>query len=129
MGILPWWYRVYYLHIAGTIFLAAMLKPDLYTNEVQRCWDDFISALRQHEHLSLYVSQCVQNFTTLSTRILGARRLDFDMSTATVEQVGDPAFTNAFQDIGINLDEFLFDIEGMIYDESCNGQNVFNRST
>ncbi|PYH90905.1 hypothetical protein BO71DRAFT_452448 [Aspergillus ellipticus CBS 707.79] len=40
MGLLSWWYRVYYLHIAGTNFLAAMFAPDLFTEEVTSSWRD-----------------------------------------------------------------------------------------
>jgi hypothetical protein len=53
MGLLPWWYRVYYLHIAGTNFLAAMFDADLFTTSVSQSWRDVLSALRAHEHLSL----------------------------------------------------------------------------
>ncbi|KAK8122661.1 hypothetical protein PG984_011331 [Apiospora sp. TS-2023a] len=41
LGLLPWWYRVYYLHIAGITFLAAMLTQELYTESVAQAWGSF----------------------------------------------------------------------------------------
>lgn len=34
IGVLTWWNRVFYLHVAGTVLIAAMLQPDLYTPSV-----------------------------------------------------------------------------------------------
>lgn len=70
MGLLPWWHRIYYLHIAGTSLLAAMFGPELFTESVSQSWHDVMSALRAHEHLSKYIEQCVRTFETLSARIL-----------------------------------------------------------
>ncbi|KAF4969331.1 hypothetical protein FSARC_3406 [Fusarium sarcochroum] len=112
MGILPWWYRVYYLHIAGTIFLAAMLKSHLYTTEVSKSWDSLLSALRQHEHLSSYIPRCVHTFTTLSTRILELQRPDSEMNILfpVGQDEGDSVITGVFHDMGVNFDDFLFDM-------------------
>ncbi|KAJ5364248.1 uncharacterized protein N7496_009961 [Penicillium cataractarum] len=58
MGLLPWWYRVYYLHIAGTTFLAAMLS-DLFTESVSQSWHSMLTGLREHKHLS-FASQLLK---------------------------------------------------------------------
>ncbi|KAH7024536.1 putative fungal-specific transcription factor [Microdochium trichocladiopsis] len=70
LGLMPWWYRLYYLHIAGMTFLAAMSVPRLYTDSVAHSWRSLISALHDHEHLSAYVPQCIDTFETLAARIL-----------------------------------------------------------
>ncbi|KAJ5579989.1 sorbicillinoid biosynthetic cluster transcription factor 2 [Penicillium hispanicum] len=110
IGLVPWWYRIYYLHIAGAIFLAAMIGPDLFTESVSRSWQDLLSALRAHEYLSLYVQQCVQTFETLSARILQTRCLNSNGSGSTppLEDQSGCSFDEMFQDIGFDFDNFLF---------------------
>ncbi|RAL02586.1 putative transcription factor [Aspergillus ibericus CBS 121593] len=66
IGLLPWWYRIYYLHIAGTIFLAAMFSSELFTISVSQSWKQVMSSLRAHEHLSTYIPQCIRTFETFS---------------------------------------------------------------
>jgi hypothetical protein len=110
MGLLPWWYRIYYLHIAGTHFLAAMFNEELFTESVSKSWDDVMSALRAHEHLSTYVQQCIRKFETLSTRIAQTRRLNTEVNgDFPLEfQSGDLLNNDIFQDLGWNFDDFLF---------------------
>lgn len=72
IGVLPWWYRVYYLHVAGTTFLAAMLG-DLFTESVLQSWNSMLTSLREHMHLSTFIPQCIATFETLSERILETR--------------------------------------------------------
>ena len=125
IGLLPWWYRIYFLHIAGTIFLAAMFVPNLVTESVLLSWQDVLSNLRKHEHLSKYVTQCIATFETLSSRILASATArnppttttddhsqgDDDKSAAGAEW--DPSATSFFddfiQDVGFDLDGALFD--------------------
>ncbi|EED14460.1 fungal specific transcription factor, putative [Talaromyces stipitatus ATCC 10500] len=109
MGLLPWWYRIYYLHIAGTNFLASMFSPDLFTQSVSQSWGELMSALRAHEHLSTYVQQCIRTFEMLSTRITQTRNLNMDNSNVLMENQGWDYFSNdIFQDLGLNFDNFLF---------------------
>lgn len=106
MGLLPWWYRIYYLHIAGTHFLAAMFSTEIFTESVSRSWDDVMSALRAHEHLSIYVPQCIQKFEALSARISQTRQLNTEVDFALDFQGGDLLNNDIFQDLGWNFDDF-----------------------
>lgn len=110
MGLLPWWYRIYYLHIAGTHFLAAMFSAELFTESVSKSWDDVLSALRAHEHLSTYVPQCIQKFEFLSTRIAQSRQFNAQASgDCHLDFQGTDLLNNdIFQDLGWNFDDFLY---------------------
>ena len=100
--MLPWWYRVYYLHIAGTTFLAAMFVPELYSESVAQSWCSVISALRSHHHLSAYVQECISTLETLSARILQPQGLD----SLNDENFGS-AFDDLFCDTGFDFDAFV----------------------
>ena len=118
IGLLPWWYRIYYLHIAGTNFLAAMFASDhLFTESVSQSWHEVMSALHAHEHLSTYVSQCIRTFETLSARILGPRCLDGSSGHAPppLEDGNNSGsfsfFDDIFPDLGFDFDNSLFGTE------------------
>ncbi|TFB05393.1 hypothetical protein CCMA1212_002667 [Trichoderma ghanense] len=113
IGILPWWYRVYYLHIAGIHFLAAMFASDLFTPSVERAWYQVLAVLRAHEHLSLYVQQCARTFETLAARILNARCLSADGNGIVALDEGAPGLflDDMFQDVNFDLDDFVFGVE------------------
>lgn len=108
IGVLPWWYRVYYLHIAGTNFLAAMFAPDLFTESVSQSWESVISALHVHGHLSKYVPQCIRTFETLSARITEARCPGADGGGRGVLGRTPGCFEDIFQDVGFDFHSFLF---------------------
>lgn len=111
IGLLPWWYRVYYLHVAGTTFLASMLTPDLFTPSVSQSWEEAMVALRAHEHLSVYVGQCVVTFETLSGRILETR---WGEPCGGGASGANGFFEDIFQDVGFDFDSFLFGGEGFV---------------
>lgn len=106
MGLLPWWYRIYYLHIAGINFLAAMFTSDLFTESVLKSWETVMSALHAHDHLSAYVQQCIRTFETLSTRALESR---YSNSVGNGDALPPDSFLvdNLFQDVGFDFDDFL----------------------
>ncbi len=106
MGLLPWWYRIYYLHIAGTNFLAAMFTSDLFTESVAKSWETVMSALRAHDHLSAFVQQCIRIFETLSARALESRD---PSSVGNGDALPPESFIidNLFQDVGFDFDDFL----------------------
>ncbi|KAL3460116.1 fungal-specific transcription factor domain-containing protein [Aspergillus heterothallicus] len=106
IGILPWWYRIYVLHIAGSNLLAAMFLPELFTDPVARSWDALLVTLRAHEHLSLYVPQCISIFETLAARIRPAALQAPDGSQGVLPS--ELCFDDIFQDIDFELDGFLF---------------------
>lgn len=113
IGLLPWWYRIYHLHIAGTIFLAAMFVSDLFTESASQSWHNVMTALRAHEHLSTYVQQCIRTFETLSERILEMRYADQDGNRIAPpeEGISDLLFDDIFQDVRFDFDNFLFGTE------------------
>ncbi|PLB51374.1 putative fungal-specific transcription factor [Aspergillus steynii IBT 23096] len=113
MGLLPWWYRVYYLHIAGTNFLAAMFTSDLFNESVSQSWQNVLSALRAHEHLSPYVSQCIKTFETLSSRILNAQYPGTNDSHPLPLNEETPCFTfdDILQDLDFQFDPFQLGID------------------
>ena len=112
-GLLPWWLRIYCLHIAGTHLLAAMFRSDLFTDSVLQSWDNTLSALHAHEHLSSYVQQCIRAFEMLSTRILDTRNINTDGSHGNgdgtrTQGASDVLSDDIFADINFDFDSFLF---------------------
>ena len=128
IGLLPWWNRIYYLHIAGTNFLAAMFSPDLFTESILRSWQSNMAALRAHEHLSAYVRQCACTFDALSAKILqtkcpplpqGGGGGDVTMGTAVpLENASCPSSSflcdDVFQEMDFDFDDFLFGAENFV---------------
>ncbi|KAJ5310835.1 CCAAT-binding transcription factor subunit B [Penicillium atrosanguineum] len=115
IGLLPWWNRIYYLHIAGAIFLAAMFGSDLFTESVSQSWHDVLSALHAHVHLTTYAQQCVWTFETLSARILGTNCPTLHGGDeALVEGTAICCFDDIFQDIRFDFDTFLYGSEDPI---------------
>lgn len=111
IGVIPWWNRVYFLHIAGVIFLAAMVSSDLFTDSVSRSWQDVLAALGAHVHLSTYVQQCVWTFETLSARILQTSSLPLHGGCEPLSQGAACSLDGFFQDVRFDFDDFLFGSE------------------
>ncbi|KAF5139451.1 Sorbicillinoid biosynthetic cluster transcription factor sor3 [Metarhizium anisopliae] len=109
MIILPWWYRVYYLRIAGTHFLAAMFASNLFTLSIEQSFYQVLTTLKAHEHLSLNLHQCAQTFKTLSTRILNTRCSNSaNHGAMPLDEAASGLFLyNIFQDVNFDLDDFL----------------------
>jgi hypothetical protein len=116
LGLLPWWYRIYYLHIAGTTFLAAMFVPDLYTDSVAQSWRNVLSALCDHQHLSAYVQECICTFEKLAARILKPQSSDFLNNTRI--PFGDDDFGFVFDDLlydaGLDFDGFVYPTDDVV---------------
>ncbi|KXG47595.1 Transcription factor [Penicillium griseofulvum] len=109
IGLLPWWYRIYYLHIAGSNFLAAMFRSELFTDSVSQSWKDVLMALRAHEHLSPYVQQCVWTFETLAARITGkSPSLDGIGCGLIADGPAGACFDDIFKDVNFDFDSFIF---------------------
>lgn len=115
IGLLPRWYRIYYLHIAGANFLAAMFKSELFNESVSQSWNDVLSGLRAHQHLSTYIQQCFWTFEMLSARIMQMScPTNLDGGGAAPLPDGGPGccFDDILQNIGIGFDSnFLFGME------------------
>ncbi|CBF83062.1 hypothetical protein AN3269.2 [Aspergillus nidulans FGSC A4] len=132
IGLLPWWYRLYYLHIAGASFLAAMIRPELFSDSVAESWEAVLLALRGHQHLCTYATQCVRTFERLASRTRarwaipvngnvgasastgeaeGGTSACIGVSTGALAAGESPpgiCFDNLLQDIDFGLDGFLF---------------------
>ncbi|KAL4736688.1 hypothetical protein BDV11DRAFT_211047 [Aspergillus similis] len=128
IGLLPWWYRLYYLHIAGANFLAAMIRPELFSDSIAESWEAVLLALRGHQHLCAYAAQCVRTFERLASRIRGSWACPVSVGASTGEgRVGTSAvvgvcaeaeesppgncFDDIFQDIDFEIDSLLFGTE------------------
>ncbi|KAJ6082083.1 hypothetical protein N7499_006957, partial [Penicillium canescens] len=110
IGLLPWWYRIYYLHIAGANFLAAMFRSELFTDSVSQSWKSVLLALRAHEHLSPYVQQCLWTFETLAARITGKPYPSMDGGGCglMVDGSSGVSFDDIFKDVNFDFDNFIF---------------------
>jgi hypothetical protein len=110
IGLIPWWYRIYYLHIAGANFLAAMFRSELFTDSVSQSWKSVLLALRAHEHLSPYVQQCLWTFETLAARITGNPYPSMDGSGCglMVDGSSGVSFDDIFKDVNFDFDNFIF---------------------
>ncbi|KAJ5496983.1 hypothetical protein N7463_008970 [Penicillium fimorum] len=110
IGLLPWWYRIYYLHIAGATFLAAMFRSGLFTDSVSQSWKGVLLALRAHEHLSLYIQQCVCTFETLAARITGKSYPSLDVGSCglIVDESAGVCFDNIFKGVNFDYENFIF---------------------
>lgn len=125
IGTIPWWYRVLYLHVACTVLMAATLQPNLATPAVFESWDRAMAALRAHEHLSQFVSQCLATFRTLSPGMsAGAhdqQEQSYDNGMAGVDGTsisnsdsGFPPLQDVlFQDMGIDNESIFLGMEDL----------------
>lgn len=114
IGILPWWTRVYYLHIAGVIFLAAMVESELFTGTVAQSWQDVLTALRAHVHLSTYVQQCLWTFEGLSAKISQTGCLPSGSEGEPLMGGAGYCFNSISHDFGFDFDTFLFRTEEVV---------------
>lgn len=114
IGLLPWWYRVYYLHIAGTIFLAAMLG-DLFTESVLQSWNSMLTSLREHVHLSTFIPHCIRTFETLSARILETRNPNVNHceDSPPDNDTAGLCFDDIFKDFDLDFNSFIFGIKDL----------------
>ncbi|KAK3297918.1 fungal-specific transcription factor domain-containing protein [Chaetomium fimeti] len=116
-GIIPWWYRVFYLHVAGTVLMAATLQPNLCTPDVSESWSRAMAALRAHEHLSPFVSQCVATFETLSSGMSAHQQPPYghpvmDEGVSNVNNVSVPPLQDVFfQDMAFETEALFFGME------------------
>jgi hypothetical protein len=90
-----------------------MFDADLFTTSVSQSWRDVLSALRAHEHLSIYVQPCIRTFELLSTRILETQYPPPDVTGGIPldEATSGSLFDHIFQDLGFDCDGFLFGME------------------
>lgn len=100
---IPWWYRIFHLHMAGSILLAAMQSVDLFTPAVSESWQQTLSAIKRHENLCSYVPQFAALLQSLSRKIRQPGRSD------SPEELSDAQFHDMFEEFGFHNDGFLFE--------------------
>jgi hypothetical protein len=113
--VLCWWHRVFYLHVASTILVGAMLRADLFTQSVSQSWNGAMSTLRSHEHLCPFVPQCVANFESLASKISVTFLPGSSGQVLPSEGVSNIYFQDIFQDMAFDPDNFLFGKEDMAW--------------
>lgn len=71
VGPLPaWWYRVYYVHTAATILIAAKLRPEVFSGaDLGRSWCQAMSVLKAHEKFGQSARRCVAALHFLSAKM------------------------------------------------------------
>ncbi|KAL6797213.1 hypothetical protein GGI42DRAFT_90536 [Trichoderma sp. SZMC 28013] len=104
---MPWWSRIFYLHMAGTILLAAMQSTSLFTEAVSDSWQQTLSVFKKHEHLSLYIPQYATLFQSLARKASHMRHPP--ENTGFMEELSDTQFHDTFLEFGFHNDDFLFD--------------------
>ena len=107
VAIIPWWFRIFYLHIAATVLIAAKLRVNLFTPMVSESWNRAMTTLQAHEYLSPYVLQCLIMFQTLSGKIMETHHSGSSQS-ATRDVHSSTYFQDIFHDMGFEPETFLF---------------------
>lgn len=107
VAIIPWWYRIFYLHIAGTILIAAKLRANIFTPVVSESWNRAMTTLQAHENLSPYVLQCLTTFQNLSDKIMHVHGSG-NSQLASLEVPSSTYFQDIFHDMGFEPETFLF---------------------
>jgi hypothetical protein len=112
--LIPWWLRLFYLHVAATVLIAARLQPDLFPQfEISKSWDQLISILHAHEHLSPFVSQSKIALQTLSFEATEIHAGDTFGLLSTMEGQSGLTSQDLFEDIDFSPFNVPFGLEDM----------------
>ena len=102
IGILPWWYRVFYLWIATLHVIAAMMRPEIFESVVSGHWGKSISLLTAHEHLCHFLPETVVNFRSMWEKVMRIRNMpDNEVPPAD-------AFQDVFQHMGLEAPNLMY---------------------
>ena len=115
IGILPWWYRIFYLYVASQHLIAAMLRPDVFAPVVLESWSKAMAALCAHEHLSPSVQQCISTFQTMWQKVTGMPYPVGDQAVPPPEGPSNACFQDVFQHLGLETEFPLFGMENMAW--------------
>ena len=117
IGLLPWWYRVFYLHIASQHLIAAMLRPDVFAPTATESWNKAMSALRALEHLSPSVQRCIASFQAMWQKVVAIRSSNFSGGSrgSAPEAASDASYQHVFQHLGFDTDFLDFGVENMAW--------------
>jgi hypothetical protein len=111
IGILPWWYRVFYLYVASQHLIAAMLRPDVFAPVVLESWCKAHSALCAHEHLSSAVKQCISTFQKMWQKVTDIHYPGGAQAPPPPEGPSDTCFQDFFQHLGFEAENPLFGMD------------------
>ena len=110
IGILPWWYRVYYLIIASQHLIASMLRPEIFASLAVEFWSKAMSALCAHEHLSPSVKRCIAAFQKTWQKVTDLGHLGSDQCLPPAG-ISTAWFQDVFQHIGFEAENPFLGIE------------------
>lgn len=107
IGLMPWWHRVLYLHVAGTVLLAAEFQGSLTTLAISDSWGRMMTVLRSHDHLSPFVSQSITIFERLWSKITTQQSAEaFALLT---DGMSSPSYFQDFlRDVGFDSNDIMF---------------------
>ncbi|KAJ5134979.1 hypothetical protein N7526_006344 [Penicillium atrosanguineum] len=106
--LLPWWFRIFYLHVASQHLIAAMLRADLFASLVTESWSSAMTALRAHEHISPSVQRCIAAFERMWSKVM---KIQTGLSDGTIGQELQSATLGIGPETDhIDVDEFMQDI-------------------
>jgi hypothetical protein len=109
-----WWYRVYYVHLAATVLIAAKLHPELSTQlEILESWEQALSILQVHSHFSPFIAQSVSNLQQVSTKVWESQTLHMQDGSTPAGGTPSAVMEDLFRDIGYDPLNPTFGIEDM----------------
>ena len=109
-GILPWWYRSFWLCIASQHVVAAMMKPDVFGDMAPGIWATAIAALQAEEYLSPAIKQQTATWKRIWQKVTELHNPGEDQ-VVPMEVVADPDFQNVFQYLGLGACDGLPGLE------------------
>ncbi|PIG81167.1 C6 transcription factor [Aspergillus arachidicola] len=110
-GLIPWWYRVFFLYIAMQHLIAAMLRPDVFAKVVLESWNTAVSVLSAHEHLSPSVGKCLNKL-----RLMWGKVNDIQAPvTHEVLSDCDMGWRDVFQYLGFDAEMSLFGMDDSVW--------------
>lgn len=103
-GLLPvWWFRVYYIYIASTVLIAAKLQPDLSMQfEVLEAWEQALSILKAHRHISPVIQQSIITLETLSAKVWESQGSAMNAGSGAAEAQTNMFVEDLFRDMGFD---------------------------
>lgn len=112
--IAAWWYRVYYMHLAASVLIAAKLHPELSTNlEVLEAWEQVISILQAHAHFSPFIARSISSLGELSAKVRESQTVTSEDDSARVGGTTNYFNEDHLEDIGFDPSDLTLGLEDM----------------
>ncbi|KAE8393462.1 hypothetical protein BDV23DRAFT_180529 [Aspergillus alliaceus] len=119
IGILPWWYRVFYLYAASQILIAAILRADVFAPMVSDSWYQAMSAFSAHKHLSPAVMEYSLAFRQLWRNVTDMYLSDSEVNGSS-GRPSDVPFQGFFQDLSFDIASPALGMEGVGWMDTIN---------